>query len=272
MSRSMTTLVAALLVGLVPISQCLAQSAPPPAAGVSPFAVTVNGEAQPAERGEMLLLEQLARGAADTPQLQSVLRESLINQALMAQEAVKVGLDKQLGVRMRLDLARQSALAQAWQQQVLQGIQVSDADVQAEYQRQVQELGTHEVRLRHVLVADEKLAQQVQEKLKGGAKFEQVANEFSRDTGTRELGGLSDWVHEGRLAPAIAKAVQGLKNGQLVFAPVETASGWQVVRLEERRPFTLPLMDKVKFQLRQTLAQRVLQARLKALRELAKVE
>jgi len=261
-------LAAALLTGLVPASHCLAQPAQPPAA----FAVSVNGEAQPAERGQLLLQEQLARGTANTPQLQLVLRETLINQTLMAQEAVKAGLDRQPLVRARLDMARQNALAQAWQQQVLQGVQASDADVQAEYQRQVQALGTQEYRLRHVLVADKKLALQVQEKLKSGAPFEQVVTEFSSDTGTREFGGLTDWVPQGRLAPAVVKALQGLEKGQLAAAPVETAAGWQVLRLEGQRPFTAPAMDKVKPQLNQALAKQTLQAQLKTLRDSAKVE
>lgn len=263
--RWTVTLAVVLVAGLAPISDSLAQPA-------KPFAVTVNGELQPAERGELLFREHLARGAADTPQLQSLVRETLINQALMAQEALKGGLDKQPQVRARLDLARQGALAQAWQQQILQELQISDADLQVEYQRQTRLLGAQEVRLRHVLVADEKVARQVQDKLAGGAMFEQVAAEFSRDPGTRAHGGLSDWVPEGLLAPGIARALQGLKNGQLAAAPVETAVGWQVVRLDDRRPLTLPSMESTKPQLRQSIAKQALEVRLKALRAAARVE
>lgn len=261
----MITLAAALLAGLAPASPSLAQSA-------ATFVVSVNGEVQPAEHGQLLLQEQIARGAANTPQLQLVVRETLINQAVMAQAAVKAGLDQQPQVRARLELARQNALAQAWQQQVLQGAQPSDAAMQAEYQRQVQALGTQEVRLRHVLVADEKQAQEVHAQLKAGALFAQVATRYSSDTATRASGGLSDWVPLGRLAPAVAKALQGLEKGQLAAAPVETAAGWQVLRLEEQRPFAAPAMDKVKPQLTQALAKQTLQAQLKTLRESAKVE
>jgi peptidyl-prolyl cis-trans isomerase C len=259
-SRSMLAVSAALLAGLTLASPGLAQS---PAA----FAVSVNGEAQPPERGQLLLQEQIARGAANTPQLQSVLR-----QTLMAQAAVKAGLDQQPQVRARLDLAHQNALAQAWQQQVLQGAQPSDAAIQAEYQRQVQALGTQEIRLRHVLVADEKQAKEVHAQLKGGAPFAQVATQFSSDANTRESGGLTDWVPLGRLSPAVVKALQGLEKGQLAAAPVETTAGWQVLRLEEQRPFTAPAIAQVKPQLIQALARQTLQARIKTLRESAKVE
>lgn len=261
----MLTLATALVVGLAPAGHVLAQPA-------TAFAATINGEAQPPERGQLLLQQQIARGATNTPQLQSVLRETLINQTVMAQAAVKAGLDQQPQVRARLDLARQDVLAQAWQQQVLQTAQPTDASVQAEYQRQIQALGTQEVRLRHVLVREEKQAKAVHAQIKGGAPFEQLAAKFSTDAATRESGGLTEWVPVGMLSPAVAKVLQGVEKGQLAAAPVETAAGWQVLRLEERRPFTPPAMDKVRPQLLQALAKQTLQAQLKTLRESARVE
>ncbi len=238
----------------------------------APFAVTVNGVKLPAQRAEFLLQQELARGVANTPRLQLDLRETLINQALMAEDAIKAGLDKQAQVLTQLDLARQNVLVQAWQQQVLQSIRISDADLQQEYQQQVRKLGNEQVRLRHVLLSDEKLALQIQEKLKGGADFEALAKAYSGDALTRERGGLSDWLPEGRLDPAIAGAIRDLKAGQLVVGLVKTEPGWQIIKLEERRPFVAPAMDKVVPQLRQSIAQRILQVRLKAMRDSAKIE
>lgn len=260
------------LTGLLMGNAGAAPGAPAPAAGTVPFAVTVNGVALPPQQAEFLLQQELARGATDTPQLQSVVREALIDQALMAEGAVKAGLDKQAPVVTQIDLARQSVLVQAWQQQVLQGIQISDADLQQEYQQQVQALGLEQVRLRHMLLSDEKLAQQVLLKLQAGADFDALAKQYSGDAGTREQGGLSSWLPEGRLDTAIATVVHGLTAGQLASAPVKTDAGWQVVKLEARRPFVAPAMDQVEPQLRQAIALRTLQLRLKALRDAAKIE
>ena len=256
---------------------CLnAQAQTTPAATVpeTPVALffKINGQTSPAERGELLLREQLARGVADTPQLRNAIRETLINQAVMSQEALKQSLDKQPLVKARLDLTEQNTLAQAWQQKAMQDAVISDAQLQAEYQAQVKALGAQEYLLRHVLVADEKQAQQVQAKLKGGAKFELLAQEFSRDPGTRDKGGLSEWVAEGRLAPAILQAVQGLKNGQMAAQAVQTPAGWQVLRLEEKRMLKAPTMEAVTPQLKLAIAQRQVQAKLAALRASAKVE
>jgi peptidyl-prolyl cis-trans isomerase C len=172
----------------------------------------------------------------------------------------------------RLELTQQNVLAQAWQQKAMQDVVISDSELQAEYQAQVKALGTQEYLLRHVLVADEKQAQQVQSKLKGGAKFEVVALELSRDPGTRDKGGLSEWVAEGRLAPAILQAVQGLKTGQLAPQAVQTPAGWQVLKLEDKRALKAPTLDAVTSQLRLAIAQRQVQAKLAALRASAKVE
>jgi peptidyl-prolyl cis-trans isomerase C len=149
---------------------------------------------------------------------------------------------------------------------------VSDADMQAEYQMQVKALGTQEYRLRHVLLADEKTAQQVLVKAKSGTKLELLALESSRDPGTRDKGGLSDWVAEGRLSPVILQAVQSLKNGQLAAKAVETPVGWQVLRLEEKRALTPPTLESVTQQLKLAVAQKQVQAKLAALRAGAKVE
>lgn len=264
--------IALALAGLLMGQAGAAPGAPAATVDDAPFAVTVNGVALPAQRGEFLLQQELARGAADTPALRSVLREVLIDQALMAQEAVKAGLDKQAPVVTQLDLARQSVLVQAWQQQALQGLQISQEDLKQEYQQQVQGLGREQVRLRHVLLSDEKLAQQVQVKLQGGADFDALAKQYSSDAGTREQGGLSGWLPEGRLDPAIVSALRDLKVGQLAGVPVKTAAGWQIIQLAERRPFAAPAMDQVEPQLRQAIARRILQVRLKAMRDGAKLE
>jgi len=258
------------------LSAAHAQSTPAAASNTAaaPIALSIkiNGQALPAELGELLLREQLARGLSDTPQLRNVIRETLINQTILAQDAIKQSLDKQPQVKTRLELAQKNALAQAWQQKAMQDAVISDAELQAEYQLQVKALGMQEYLLRHVLVADEKQAQQVLAKIKNGAKFEAVAQESSRDPGTRDKGGLSEWVAEGRLAPAILQTVQGLKNGQMATQAVQTPAGWQVLRLEDKRPLTPPALDVVTPQLKSALAQKQVQAKLATLRASAKVE
>jgi peptidyl-prolyl cis-trans isomerase C len=253
-------------------AQTAAAAAPvvAPAAPVS-LVVTVNGELQEAERGELLLREFMGRGAADSPQLRAAVRETLINQAVMSQDAIKQELNKLPLVKARLALTEQNALAQAWQQKAIQDAQISDADIKAEYDSQVKAMGSQEYRVRHVLLADETKAKQILAKIKVGAKFETMAGESSLDKVTAAQGGLSEWMPEGRLMPEVFAAIKGLKNGQLVPQPVKTASGWQVLRLEEKRPSQPLSLDAAKPQIRLALAQRQVQVRLNALKAAAKI-
>lgn len=136
MSFLMKTSCKLILLGLSLTLQSLA-SAQTNAEGLNRPLVTVNGESQPLARAEVLLREQIARGAPNSPQLQAGVREVLITQALMAQAAVKEGLDKLPLVQAQIELARQSVLMQAWQQQVAQAREVSDDELRQEYERQV---------------------------------------------------------------------------------------------------------------------------------------
>lgn len=247
-----------------------------PTTGVAPAApvswvVTVNGELQSAERGELLLREFMGRGAVDSPQLRAAVRETLINQAVMSQEAIQQELNKLPLVKARLALAEQNVLALVWQQKAIQDAQISDAEIQTEYDNQVKAMGSQEYRVRHVLLADETKAKQILTKIKDGAKFETMAGESSLDKVTAAQGGLSEWMPEGRLMPEVFAAIKGLKNGQLAAQPVKTASGWQVLRLEEKRPAQPLSLEAAKPQIRLALAQRQVQVRLNALKAAAKI-
>lgn len=249
-----------------------AQTAPSAQEGLARTFVTVNGEAQSVARAEVLLREQVARGAVNSPQLQAAVRELLINQAVMSQAAVKEGLDKLPLVQAQIELARQAVLAQAWQQQVVQRRDISDEELRQEYDRQVKLLGPRQYRLRHLLVNEEATAKLLLDRLRSGGKIADLAAEFSRDEATRTTGGLTDWIAQGEMVPALLKAVESLKPGQLVNAPVRGPAGWHVLSLEDSRPFVAPPRESLGPQLTRSISQQRIQAALDPLRQAAKVD
>jgi peptidyl-prolyl cis-trans isomerase C len=234
--------------------------------------VTVNGEPQSLARAEVLLREQIARGAPNSPQVQAAVRDALVTQALMAQAAVKEGLDKLPLVQAQMELARQSVLIQAWQQQTAQSKEVSDEDLRVEYERQLKLLGPKQYRLRHILVNEEDTAKLLLERLRSGGKLADLAGEYSRDDATRGTGGLTDWLAQGEMQPALLKAVDSLKAGQLAPAPVRGPAGWHVVALEDERAFSPPARDTLRPQLLRAIAQQRIQSAVEQLRQSAKVE
>jgi peptidyl-prolyl cis-trans isomerase C len=258
-----------LLVGLHTAPAALAQTSP---AKPAPAFVTINGEAQSQDRARILLVEQLRRGAPNTPQLQNSVREALIAQTLMAQEAVKAGLDKQPLVRAQVDLSRQSVLAQAWQDKIIEDRPITDKDLETEYQRQVTLLGTSEVRLRHLLVAEEATATLLLEKIQTGSKIADLAAQYTRDDATRQTGGLTGWIPVGQLSPALAEASKDLAPGKVSPKVVKGQAGWHVLQLEERRAYTPPTLEDSKPQLADAVRVQRIQEQLTRLRQSAKVE
>ncbi len=233
--------------------------------------VTVNGQVQPNVLAELLLREQIARGAPDSKELRSGVRDSLVNLALMEQQARSAGLDKDTVVHAQVELARQNILAQAWQQKVLSETTISDADLQSEYAIQVARLGDKEILIRHLLVNDESTAKLLIEKLQAGSKIAVLAKEYSRDASTQNKGGLADWTLPLNVQPSVAETVLKLGKGKFALQPVHSESGWHVLQLEDTRPFTAPPLTELKPQLSQIIARRVIETRLKALRKDAKV-
>jgi peptidyl-prolyl cis-trans isomerase C len=241
------------------------------AALAKPF-VTVNGTIQPVARAEVLLREQIARGVQDSQQLRDGVRDILIKQALMEQEARKAGLDKEVLVQAQIDLARQNVLAQAWQQKVLSEHKISDDDIKAEYAIQIARLGDKEYLIRQLLVAEESTAKLLIEKIQSGTKMADLAKEYSRDPGTKENGGLTDWTAQGNLLPPLADAIKTLPKGKVASHAVKTDVGWHVVQLEDVRPFKAPSIQDLKPQLTVLVGRRFLDAQIKALQDKAKVE
>lgn len=236
-----------------------------------PF-VIVNGESQSNARAEMLLREQLVRGAPDSPELRQAVRQSLVTQAVMAQEARKIGLLKNPLLQAQIELAQNDLLARAWQQKVLEERSPREDEVKAEYDRQLASLGDTDYRLRHVLVKDEASARALLDQIKTGAKLADLAQSNSLDNESRQRGGVSDWINVSRLMPPLADALKKLKNGEILWQPVQTDAGWHVLQREESRPFqTLPY-EQAKPQMQAVVAQRIIEERLKALIEQAKVK
>lgn len=234
--------------------------------------VTINGEAQSNARAEVLLRDQLARGVTDSAELRKGVRDALVNQAMMAQEARKAKLDKNPLVQAQIELAQQNILAIAWQQKILSETHVTEEEIKAEYDRQIARLGSQEYLVRHLLVADEASARQLIDRIKLGANMADFAADNSRDNETKNKGGLTDWTAIGNFQPPIVEVVTKLDKGQLSLQPVQTALGWHVLKVEDKRPFSPPTLEASKMQIADALARQALEARAQTLKTQARVQ
>lgn len=233
---------------------------------------TVNGKGIPASRLEVMLGEQRAQGAPDSPQLRDAVREELIRREVLAQEAAKLGLDKKADVQAQMDLARQAILIRAYLQDWVKKNPVSDADLKKQYDTIVAELGTTEYHPRHILVETEDAAKEIIAKLQGGAKFDELATSSSIDPGSKERGGDLGWVSPARFIKPFSDAMVKLKKGEYTAAPVQTDFGYHVILLEDTRTAQPPALDEVKGELQPRLQQDKVEKHIVDLRSKATVQ
>ncbi len=247
------------------------EPAKPAAAATGPLA-TVNGVAIPRQRLELVVNQQVARGAQDSEQLRAQIREALINNELLVQEAGRSGVAKRADVLQQIDLTRQEVIANALIADYLRRNAVADADIQKEYERAKQQTGDKEYRARHILVASEDDAKNVLAELKKGGKFEELAQKRSLDEGTRPKGGDLDWNVPGNFDRAFADAMVKLEKGKMSEAPVRSRFGFHIIQLDDVRAVNFPKLDQVRQQLQQRIVSQRVEAMIKELRGKSKIE
>jgi peptidyl-prolyl cis-trans isomerase C len=231
----------------------------------------VNGKPVPSSRADAMVKQMAAQGQQDSPQLRAMVKEELINREILLQEADKMGLASTPEVKNQIDLARQSIVIRALVQDYVKKNPVRDADMKAEYDKFKAQAGDKEYRARHILVEKEDDAKAIIAKLKGGAKFEDLAKQ-SKDTGSAANGGDLDWASPASFVKPFSDAMVGLQKGQVTDTPVKSQFGYHVIRLDDVRPAKIPPFEEVKPQIAEQLQQQKLQAFQQELRKKAKVQ
>jgi peptidyl-prolyl cis-trans isomerase C len=233
---------------------------------------TVNGKPIPAAKVDQVVKQVVAQGkATDSPQLREAIKKDLIGREVLIQEADKQGIGTRPDVKNAIDNARQSIIINAMLADYIKKNPVKDADIKAEYDKVKAQAGDKEYHARHILVGTEDEAKQIIAKLKGGAKFEDLAKQ-SKDPGSVNNGGDLDWVSPDRLVPEFSKAMTSLQKGQITETPVHTQYGWHVIKLEDVRPSKFPALDDVKQQIVEQLQQTKLAAYREELLKKAKIK
>jgi len=233
---------------------------------------TVNGKPIPAAKVDQVVKQVVAQGkATDSPQLREAIKKDLIGREVLIQEADKQGIGTRPDVKNAIDNARQSIIINAMLADYIKKNPVKDADIKAEYDKYKAQVGDKEYHARHILVGTEDEAKQIIAKLKGGAKFEDLAKQ-SKDPGSAQNGGDLDWASPASFVPEFSKAMTSLQKGQITETPVKTQFGYHVIKLEDVRGAKVPPLEEVKQQVAESLQQRKLAAYREELMKKAKVQ
>jgi peptidyl-prolyl cis-trans isomerase C len=231
----------------------------------------VNGKPVPSARVDAMVKQMSTQGQADTPQLRAMVKDELINREILIQEADRLGLSNSAEVKSQVEMARQSIVIRALVADHVKKFPVKDADLKAEYDKFKSQAGDKEYHARHILVEKEDDAKAIVAKLKGGAKFEELAKQ-SKDPGSAANGGDLDWASPASFVKPFSDAMVSLKKGEFTETPVKTQFGYHIIKLDDVRAAKVPTFEEVKPQIAEQMQQQRLQAYQQELKSKAKIQ
>jgi len=236
-------------------------------------AATVNGMPISEHLVGMMVKQRQQLGRPVDAAVRNAYIDRLAVQFIVAQEAVKKGLDKAPEVTAQLELSRQSVLVNAFVQDYLKNNTVSDDALKAEYEKfKAQSAGT-EYKARHILVENEAEAKDVIAKLQRNPKaFAGLAKEKSKDSRSKVNGGDLGWFDPRGMVPEFGAAVAKLAKGEFTEEPVKSQFGYHVILLEDSRQKQIQPLEQIKPALTQQVQQQNLQKLFDDMKAKAKIE
>ncbi|WP_342643607.1 peptidylprolyl isomerase [Rhodoligotrophos ferricapiens] len=264
--KSGLCIAAAVAVALAVTPIARAQQAP----AEDPVVAKVNGYEIKASEVK-LAADDLPQLAEVPPQLRyAFVVEYLVERHLMAQEAVKEAIADTGEYKRRLAFYQAKALRDAYFHEKIQPT-VKEEDVRKLYDEQAAKVNSAErVHAQHILVDTEEQAQDALAKIKGGAKFEDIAKQVSKD-GSAQVGGDLGFFSADEMVPEFSKVAFSLQPGQ-ISEPIKTEYGWHVIKVLERKVGGAQPFEKVKGGLTMVVLRQKVQERVAELRKGADVE
>ncbi|AIK39153.1 foldase protein prsA 2 [Bacillus pseudomycoides] len=124
---------------------------------------------------------------------------------------------------------------------------ITDKDVKANYKP--------EIKASHILVNDEKTANDIKKQLDEGASFEELAKQQSQDPGSKENGGDLGYFGPGKMVPEFEEAAYKLNVGE-ISKPIKSSQGYHIIKLTDKKE--LKPYDEVKDSIRKNLEEKLL--------------
>lgn len=271
--------IVAVVICLLALTGCGKQGAKTEAAkDTSPVLALVNGAAitQKQFEAELKNLPPQLQPMAQSPEGRSELLESMIIKEIVYQDAEKQGLTKTPEYAERLDDIKKKLLVEMNLKKKLEAeIKLSDDELKKVYEQYKDKFKAgDQIRASHILVKDEKTAQDVEGQLKKGGNFADLAKKYSSDSSAAKGGDLG-WFEKGKMVPEFDAAAFALKDGE-TSGIVKTNFGYHIIKVFGKRPAGYTPFDEVKEQIKAailpTKQQEVFQKMKVELKKSAKIE
>ena len=187
--------------------------------------------------------QEAARGAGKRD-----FARNLVELQVLADQAIKLGLDQQPYTKLQLEFQKDNMLAQAMFLNLQQTAPISDAEIQAYYDAHKADYET--LTARHILIrvkgapmpatpgkpelSDDEAkakAEAIRKRIIGGEDFAKIAKEESDDTSSGDKGGDLGEFKKGMMVPPFETAAFALKVGD-ISEPVLSPFGYHVIQVQ----------------------------------------
>lgn len=222
-------------------------------------AASVNGVIITNDMVEQGIKAAVSQGQKDSPELRKMVIEKFIEVLLLSQQAEKDGLANSERANTQLAMIRQNYLADLELSTYMAKNPITDADIQAEYNKELASLGPQgmivEYKVSDIAVASEADAQAALARIKKGESFDKVAKSVSLAP-NKVQGGAVGWIQPGQVSPQLASVLITLAKGQVSPAPIQMQQGWYLIKLEDKRSNKPPTFEQAKPAIRAGMMQR----------------
>lgn len=130
--------------------------------------------------------------------------------------------------------------------------------------------GEQEVHARHILVGTENEARQIEDALKNGADFADLARKKSKDPSASNGGDLGFFTKD-QMVPEFSAVAFALAPGK-ISDPVKTQFGWHIIKIEEKRNRKPPDFAETRSQVENYVVRKAQADYIAQLRDGARIE
>jgi len=231
---------------------------------------TVNGTPVTTEDAN-IYVAQTQKGArfdALTADQKKMIVDRLIERVLFIDQAKKEGIEKDPEYQRLLARDKEELMVRTWITKQFENTVISDSEAKAYYDKHPDEFKVPaQVHARHILLKEEKGAQDVLKQLKG-LKGDALKKRFielakAKSTGpTGPKGGDLGFFAPGQMVKPFNDAVFAMKKGELSAKPVKTQFGYHVIYVEEIKPATTVPYKEAKDRIIGMLKQKTFSAKM----------
>ncbi|GIW22796.1 MAG: peptidylprolyl isomerase [Candidatus Sericytochromatia bacterium] len=184
---------------------------------------------QKAEEKNILVTEDMVNS-----ELQKIKADTFRNNESQYRKALKDrGLTEQALLKILKDrLTFQKLMDKLFEE----NIKITEEDLKKAYESKIFQFTQEEaIEAQHILVKDQKLANEIYDRLQKGEDFDSLAQKYSEDPGSKSNGGRLGYFQKGMMVPEFEKTAWSLKLNE-ISKPVKTNFGYHIIKKTGYKP------------------------------------